>query len=54
MEYWGNISSRFSSNCRANASELLENLEEGIIIIDSERWTNKSVCKFSQKKVLKG
>ena len=28
MQYWGNISSRFSRNSEADASEFLENLEE--------------------------
>ena len=32
MWYWGNMSSRLSSNFKANASELLENLEKCFLV----------------------
>ena len=52
MLYPGNISSRFSSNAEANASELLENLEEIILVCylvkQMTAWNLSSKLHFFQ------
>ena len=50
MQYERNMSSRFSSDSEANASELLENLEEMFIVL-VDHW-QIIVCNLSSKSPL--